>query len=78
MTVGVAEAAAITGFSKDRLDNVPIAKDAARRLTHMGAKAAIVKWGAFFSTNRPTASNAGAAASGVAPLNALQSTPYGL
>ena len=43
VTAGTAEAAAITGFSKDRLDNASIAKDAARRLTHMGARAAVVK-----------------------------------
>lgn len=43
VTAGTSEAAALTGFDKDRLDNIASAKDAARRLVEMGARAAILK-----------------------------------
>ena len=43
VTPDPSEAATLTGFSKDRLDTVQAARDAARRLVEMGAKAAIVK-----------------------------------
>lgn len=43
VTADTSEAAALTGFNKDRLDTIASAKDAARRLIELGAKAAVIK-----------------------------------
>jgi hydroxymethylpyrimidine/phosphomethylpyrimidine kinase len=43
VTPDTSEAAALAGFSKDRLNSIPTAKDAARKLIEMGAKAVLIK-----------------------------------
>ena len=43
VTADTSEAAVLTGFNKDRLDTIASAKDAARRLIELGAKAAVIK-----------------------------------
>ncbi len=43
VTADTSEAAVLTGFNNDRLDNIASAKDAARRLIELGAKAAVIK-----------------------------------
>jgi hydroxymethylpyrimidine/phosphomethylpyrimidine kinase len=43
VTPSLSEAATLSGFSKDRLDSIQSAKDVAKRLIELGAKAAVIK-----------------------------------